>query len=258
MGRIRTIKPEFFKHAALYDAEIETELPLRVAYAGLWTCCDREGRFKWRPRALKLNILPYDNCDFSRVLDALTTRGFLVKYASENDTFGFVPTFLEHQVINNRESGSVLPNPCECNTIDASATREAREGHAAVGEGKGREGKGREGAVEDAPVFCLPEWVPIAPWKAWLEIRKKKKAANTVHALELAVKELDKLRQCGEDPTAVLDQSTLKSYTGLFAAKSNGNGNGFHPEAPKQKSQYEVDRDRQFDDIAAARKAAGR
>jgi hypothetical protein len=34
MARIRTIKPEFFRHGGLFDAEIETGLPLRVAFAG--------------------------------------------------------------------------------------------------------------------------------------------------------------------------------------------------------------------------------
>jgi hypothetical protein len=70
LARIRTIKPEFFRHADLYEAEKETGLPLRLAFAGLWTAADREGRFKWRPRELKLDCLPHDDVDFSRVLDA--------------------------------------------------------------------------------------------------------------------------------------------------------------------------------------------
>lgn len=73
MARIRTIKPEFFRHAGLFDLEQETGLPLRVAFAGLWTAADREGRFAWKPRELKLDCLPFDLVDFSRVLDALST-----------------------------------------------------------------------------------------------------------------------------------------------------------------------------------------
>lgn len=153
MGRIRTIKPEFFTHSALFDAELETKMPLRVAYAGLWTCCDREGRFKWRPRELKLAILPYDDLDFSRVLDALTTRGFVVKYALEGEFFGVVPSFSKHQVINNRESESSLPNPNDCNKIDACPTRESRDDDATATplKGKGREGK-EYSRVNDAMV----------------------------------------------------------------------------------------------------------
>jgi hypothetical protein len=46
MGRIRTIKPEFFSHEALFDGERETGLPLRLAFIGLLCQCDREGRFR--------------------------------------------------------------------------------------------------------------------------------------------------------------------------------------------------------------------
>ena len=155
--RIRTIKPEFFTHEELFDAEQEEGLPLRVAFAGLWCASDREGRFKWEPRRLKTLILPYDEVDFSRVLHALTTRGFVVRYASGTRSFGYIPSFLRHQVINNRESKSELPDPLSCLDSDACATRAPRVNHACAtplvqdqGEGKGREGnkegKGREGS----------------------------------------------------------------------------------------------------------------
>ncbi|PAQ09724.1 hypothetical protein [Mesorhizobium temperatum] len=142
MSRIRTIKPEFFKHEELFDAEVETGLPLRLSFAGLWTQCDREGRFVWRPRQLKADILPYDDVDFSRVLDALATRGFIVKYASADRSFGYVPSWNRHQVINNRESASSLPNPIDIIAkTDASATRHPRVRHDGKVEGKGKEGK---------------------------------------------------------------------------------------------------------------------
>lgn len=83
--------------------------------------------------------------------------------------------------------------------------------------------------------FALPEWVPRAEWDAWLEVRKRKRAANTRHALELAVKSLDKLRAQGESPAAVLDQLTLKSYTGLFPVADSSNLFGkttFHQPKP--------------------------
>lgn len=147
MARIRSIKPEFFRHYELFEAEKETELPLRLAFIGLWTVCDREGRFKWRPEMLKVECLPYDTCDFSRVLDALRTRGFIVKYATNDREYGWIPSFKEHQVINNKESASLLPEPNSNNIIEVFS----RDGHATTtradldqGEGKGKEGKGKE------------------------------------------------------------------------------------------------------------------
>lgn len=135
MARIRTLKPEFFRHEELFDLEQESGLPVRLAYAGLWTACDRKGRFKWRPRALKSEILPYDDVDFSRVLDALASRGFCVRYVSEGESYGYVPTFLDHQYINNRESESTIPEPLPNLIVDASSTREPRVSHAPLGEG---------------------------------------------------------------------------------------------------------------------------
>lgn len=116
MARIRTIKPDFFRHEELYQAEEESGLPLRLGYIGLWTVVDREGRFKWRPREIKLDICPYDDLDFEKVLDSLAEYGFVVKYQVEEEYFGFIPTFLKHQVINPRETKSKIPEP-----IDARA-----------------------------------------------------------------------------------------------------------------------------------------
>ena len=126
MGRIRTIKPDFFKHEGLYDAEVEEGLPLRIAFAGLWTVCDREGRFEWRPRKLKTDVLPYDDVDFSRVLHALTTRGFVVRYTHEGRDYGVVPSFSAHQVINNREKPSEIPSPDEVIENNEETTRQPR------------------------------------------------------------------------------------------------------------------------------------
>jgi hypothetical protein len=92
VGRIRTIKPDLFHHSDLFDLEQETGLPIRLAWIGLFTCCDRDGRFKWRVRELKLQVLPYDTVDFSRVLDALVTRGFIVRYAIGTDVYGYIPS----------------------------------------------------------------------------------------------------------------------------------------------------------------------
>lgn len=156
MARIRTIKPEFFRHADLFEAEKETGFPLRLAFAGLWTAADREGRFKWKPRELKLDCLPHDDVDFSRVLDALATRGWIVRYAVDGVEYGAIPTWKAHQIINNREKASDIPAPNEINILtrearvdDASGTR--LEGKGREGKGKGREGVNRSDADASRP-----------------------------------------------------------------------------------------------------------
>lgn len=121
MARIRTIKPEFFRHESLYEAERDTGLPLRVAFAGLWTTADREGRFKWKPKQLKLDCLPFDEIDFSDVLEELANIKCIVKYQLNDELFGFIPSWKDHQVINQRESQSSLPAPENSEHVHARA-----------------------------------------------------------------------------------------------------------------------------------------
>ncbi len=111
MSRIRTVKPEFFTHQGLFQATTASQLPLRCAFIGLFTCCDRHGRFRWDPTRLKLKILPYDSLDFSEVLEALAQAGFLRKYAYRGELYGCIPSWHKHQKINHRESPSILPAP---------------------------------------------------------------------------------------------------------------------------------------------------
>lgn len=130
MARIRTIKPEFFRHEGLFAGEKESGLPLRVAFAGLWTAADREGRFEWRPRNLKLDCLPYDDVDFAMVLDELAKRGFIVKYKVGLGVYGMIPGWRDHQVVNNRELSSTIPSISEGIDITSELTRAPRVPHA--------------------------------------------------------------------------------------------------------------------------------
>lgn len=126
-GRIRTIKPDIGKDEDLWDLYEETGLPVYQAFTLLWCYADREGRFEWRPRALKTDILPYWEGDFSRVLDALATRGFIVKYTVDGRDYGLVKSFVRHQVVNCREKASGFPAPPDPRVEHASSTREARD-----------------------------------------------------------------------------------------------------------------------------------
>lgn len=149
--RIRTVKPETFTDELLWDLSEETGLPLIQAYIGLWCYCDRDGKFEWRVRPLKLGILPYWHGDFEECLDTLHRAGRIVKYTDGEKVYGMVRRFTEHQSINNREQKSVLPDPDECRifavsarVVDASLTGEARDDHASSGEQNRTEPNGTE------------------------------------------------------------------------------------------------------------------
>ncbi len=111
MGRLRNIKPQFFQHEHLFEAEKSCGLPLRLAFIGLWTQCDKEGRFEWRPLRLKANIMPWDEVDFAAILDALADGGFIVRYAVGDKTVGAIPSWRKHQRPHPNESPSPWPPP---------------------------------------------------------------------------------------------------------------------------------------------------
>ncbi len=115
--RIRSLKPEALTDAELWDAELETGLPLYRAFTGLWCCADREGLFQWKARELKTHCLPYWDGNFEDVLQVLTTRGFLLRYTVRGKVYGKVRTFKDHQSINGKEPASNLPAPDESEDI---------------------------------------------------------------------------------------------------------------------------------------------
>ena len=243
MPRIRTVKPEFFKHEGLYDLEQEMGLPMRLAYEGLWCCADREGRFEWRPRRLKTDILPYDDVDFSRVLDALSTRGYLVRYASGGAEYGWIPTFLEHQIVNNRERDSILPSPPDVVAAEQDAhacpTRAPRPLSLAQGEGEG-EGEGEE-EEHPPPAWVsavLEDWISVTPLPSRAQPEACLKVFHDLHRLdkrspeEIAtvcawivrnkvptyIKSPLKLRR----PTKDGDCQTFEMYAGMMSTNGKG------------------------------------
>lgn len=82
-----------------------------------------------------------------------------------------------------------------------------------------REEKRREEDNPKAPAEPLPDWLPLEAWKAFLGMRRQIKKPLTVDAFPLAIRKLEKLRALGNDPRAVLEQSTLNSWQGLFELK---------------------------------------
>jgi hypothetical protein len=74
----------------------------------------------------------------------------------------------------------------------------------------------------------LPDWIPRDAWIGFTEMRKARRKPLTSHATLLAIGKLDALRADGNDPRAVLEQSTLRGWDGLFPVdRDRGNGRGF-------------------------------
>lgn len=97
-----------------------------------------------------------------------------------------------------------------------------------------RKSNGRRGE------YRPPEWVPAKPWAAFVEMRKKSKHPFTARAAELTVSDLDRLREAGNDPGAVLDQSVKRGWLGVFELKDGDPGkpkNGHARYEPETRSE---------------------
>lgn len=107
MSRIRSVKPAFFRHEKLQEMG-----PLSMLiFQGLWTQCDKAGRFAWRPRTLKLDILPFIDFNMEVELDKLAQAGFITKYEAETEFFGLISSFGEHQRISGKEAQEPVRYP---------------------------------------------------------------------------------------------------------------------------------------------------
>ncbi|GHT52929.1 hypothetical protein FACS1894106_2740 [Spirochaetia bacterium] len=116
MSRIRNVRPEFFRHEGLQDIEKQNpgKYPMFV-FEGLWTKCDRQGVFEWKPRSLKLDILPFLDFDMSESLAILLKAKYIKKYIVEGKEYGIIITFLKHQKISfaEQKNQNVYPLPVD-------------------------------------------------------------------------------------------------------------------------------------------------
>lgn len=197
--RIRTIKPEFFVHAELADLEREAGLPVRLSFIGLLCAADREGRFRWSPRRLGVQILPYDQIDFEAVLDALASGNFIEKYERDGMEYGCIPSFSRHQIVNVREQESSLPAPD--GQLDLPPTANAVKT------------KPKKDIVLP---FTSPEF--RGAWSRWNDYRAERKKKLTPSTAGMQLRKLEcvgELRAIG-----MIDHSIGQGWLGLFEDQS--------------------------------------
>ena len=121
-ARIRSVKPDIGTHEELWELGVKTGYPVFQSFVMLWCCADREGRFEWKPRALKLFCVPYWEGDFGALLNELAEAGFVTRYQVDGKDYGVIDSFKKHQVINQREAQSVIPGPGDVTHVRAHAS----------------------------------------------------------------------------------------------------------------------------------------
>lgn len=105
--RARNIKPGFFKNEELAECDLQA----RVLFIGLWCMSDREGRLEYRPKRIKAEVFPYDNCNIEKLLKQLSDKKFILIYSVNNGNYIQILNFLKHQHPHVKELDSVIPEP---------------------------------------------------------------------------------------------------------------------------------------------------
>lgn len=65
----------------------------------------------------------------------------------------------------------------------------------------------------------IPDWMPLPQWEAYLEMRQRIRKPATTYAQRMAIAKLSELRDEGQNPAAVLGQSIMNSWQGIFPLK---------------------------------------
>jgi|GEM_PF-1228637 len=105
MARARNIKPSFFKNEDLSELDPYA----RLLFIGLWCLADREGRLEDRPKRIKAELFPYDDCDVDDLLQQLHNMGFILRYEVDNGKYIFIVKWHKHQNPHHMEVPSVIP-----------------------------------------------------------------------------------------------------------------------------------------------------
>jgi len=111
MARARNIKPAFFQNEDLAELEpIE-----RLAFIAMWTVADYKGCIEYRAKRLKVQLLPYDNCNIELIVTNLEQSRFITTYNVNGQKYIKILNFEKHQNPhpNEKKSGSNIPDITE-------------------------------------------------------------------------------------------------------------------------------------------------
>lgn len=244
MGRARTIKPAFFLNCEL------GELPAlaRLLFVGLWTLADRDGLLKDEPKKIKIQLLPWDECDVNELLNHLMVGNFIQRYEAEGIACIEILNFAKHQNIHPKEASSNLPfHLKKCKKISFPGKKVIKGRIVKEGiEGIVKEGK--EGAppetfpvptpspekkrlVPGIPEDCIPETLRtpefVDAFHDWKQHKRERGETYKPTGLAALLKKLDAMGP--EAAAAAISHSIAANYAGIYpapTAKPTGGGGG--------------------------------
>lgn len=245
MARARNIKPAFFTSEQVAD-----NCPLgRLLFVGLWTESDYQGNIEWKPRTLKVKLLPFDNCDIEQLAINLDKSGLIRFYSVAGQLFVNIPNFDRHQNPhkNERDKGTDIPAYSEearqvvdlkglAINLDKNGTNPDQNGSDRADSlllipdslslipDSNAPDSGKKQAQEKPARFDpldvdLPEGIKPSAWEAWIAYRRAMKLKVLEPTIQAQLKKLSEWWNKGHDPNAIIEESISNGWKGLFEPK---------------------------------------
>lgn len=179
MARARNIKPSFFTNDELGDVN-----PLaRLLFIGMWTIADFKGCFEYKPKRLKVQLLPYDDCDIEQLVNDLEKSGFISIYSVRGRKYIKAINFAKHQNPhkNEREGGSEIPDIDEADVEEEEKSLKNNE-WANIENNREQDGTDRADSLNLIPdsLNLIPEVISDVVEKPASPKRKPKTQKTTV------------------------------------------------------------------------------
>jgi len=216
MARIRTVKPEYWRHPVMARQPDD----VRLMAVALLNIADDEGLFFADPALLRGEVWPFDE-DSSRtrrVLEQLERIGWIsVREHPEIGMVGKVVNFTKHQKVDR-------PTPSKIKGyFDSSNIRRGLDEDSLLEQGTGNREQGsiKRFTRTDALVFLTSRGVENRVAEEWLSCRKTKRLTNTMTAFEDVEKESIKAGLLLND---AIKKSVSNGWAGFRAEWLNRDG----------------------------------
>lgn len=106
MARIRSVHPGLFTDESFASCSPHAQ----VLFIGIWTECDDQGAFEWKPVTLKMRLLPVANVDCGALLDELAGHDMVKRVTHLGKTLGLVRNFCRFQRPKKPKAWHIIPD----------------------------------------------------------------------------------------------------------------------------------------------------
>ena len=132
---------------------------------------------------------------------------------------------------SDRRDAKTMRTHCEGNALQSPVT--SNQTPEAKNQDKEPPNPRKRGKGFAAAAIDLPEWLDRGLWQRWCKDRADRKKPITEEGARAQVAQLDKHRESGREPTAVLEHAMASGHQGLYPPAANSGARSPPPAIPQ-------------------------